>query len=220
MFGRKAGQPRKQYSWVMHSGWSHHYSLSLPTGQYQQLNNREAGLSHAWGTELQSRTPPRVILLGTDEPIYRVGLQPRGASMCLMCWTTEKDPRQGSPPSARMGKATEKEAFWSPATRGLEKDFDRAITPMLEAVHVPAHFVPPESPQAKQLCHLHVQLSWVQRCYRQNKQTKNLASMHAGSLPSCPTLWDPVECGLPSFSLRGSPGKYIGVYIGRYCLPF
>ena len=23
--------------------WSHHHSLSLPTGQHQQLNNREAG---------------------------------------------------------------------------------------------------------------------------------------------------------------------------------
>ena len=29
------------------TGWSHHNSLSLPTGQHQQLNNREAGPSNA-----------------------------------------------------------------------------------------------------------------------------------------------------------------------------
>ena len=28
---------------AMHSGWSHHHSLSLPTCQHRQLNNREAG---------------------------------------------------------------------------------------------------------------------------------------------------------------------------------
>ena len=28
-------------------GWSHHHSLSLPTGQHQQSNNREAGPSNA-----------------------------------------------------------------------------------------------------------------------------------------------------------------------------
>ena len=31
-----------------------------PTSQHQQLNTREAGPSNARGTELQSRTPPRV----------------------------------------------------------------------------------------------------------------------------------------------------------------
>ena len=27
--------------------------------------------------------------------------------------------------------------------------------------------------------------------------------MHTGSLWSCPTLWNPVDCGLPGFSVRG-----------------
>ena len=99
--------------------------------------------------------------------IYRVGPQPgRGPSMCLTHRTTEKDPRQGSPLSAWMGSAMEKakEAFWLPATRGLKKDSDRAITPVVEAVHVPAHLALPASPQAKQLCHLHAQLSLGQNC--------------------------------------------------------
>ena len=36
---------------------------------------------------------------------------------------------------------------------------DRAITPAAEADQVPAHLALPGSPQAKQLCHLHAQLS-------------------------------------------------------------
>ena len=43
---------------------------------------------------------------------------------------------------------------------------------------------------------------------------KILASMYAGLLQSCPTLCDPLDCGLPGFSLRerGSPGKNTEVY--------
>ena len=51
-----------------------------------------------------------------------------------------------------------------PATIGLKKASDRAIIPALEAVRVPAHVVPPGSPQ---LCHLHPQLSLGQSCHRQ-----------------------------------------------------
>ena len=46
-----------------------------------------------------------------------------------------------------------------PATRGSKKDCDRAITPAAEAVHVPAHSALPGSLQAKQLGHLHTQLT-------------------------------------------------------------
>ena len=31
----------RQYCWVAHEVWSHHYSLSLPTSQCWQLINRE-----------------------------------------------------------------------------------------------------------------------------------------------------------------------------------
>ena len=42
---------------------------------------------------------------------------------------------------------------------------------------------------------------------------KSLASMGAGSPQFCPTLCDPVDCGLPGFSVREvSSGKDIGVY--------
>ena len=40
-----------------------------------------------------------------------------------------------------------------------KKDSDTSITPAAEAAHVSAHLVSPESPQPKQLCHLHAQHS-------------------------------------------------------------
>ena len=49
----------------------------------------------------------------------------------------------------------------------LKKDCDRAITPAMEAVCVPAHLALPGSPQAKQLHHLHTQLSLGQSCRRE-----------------------------------------------------
>ena len=73
-----------------------------------------------------------------------------------------------------------------PATRGLEKHSDRAITPAAETVHVPAHLAPSGSPQANQLCHLHTQNShWG----RAATGEKSIAPMRTGSLWSCLTLW-------------------------------
>ena len=87
----------------------------------------------------------------------------------------------------------------------------------MEAVCVPAHLAPSESLQAKQLCHLHTQLSLGQSCHRQ----KNLASMHAGSLRSCLTLSDPIDCGLPVFSVReGSSTARILQHIGQCWFPY
>ena len=124
--------------------------------------------------------------------------------MCLMCQTSKKDPsKRASKCLYRQsyGETLAKEAFWSPATRGLKKNSDGAITPAVETIRVPEHLVPPGSPLAKQLCHLHVQLSLEQSCHRQKK--KSLASMHTGLLQWCPTLYNPVDCGLPNFSVRG-----------------
>ena len=56
-----------------------------------------------------------------------------------------------------------------PATRGAEKDSERAITPAVEAVCVPAHLAPHGSLQVKQLHQLHAQLSLGQSCHRQKK---------------------------------------------------
>jgi len=86
---------------------------------------------------------------------------------------SKNDPKQGSPLSAWNGwsyrERLAKEAFWLPATRVLKKASDRAITPVAEAVHVPAYLMPPGSLQAKQLHHLHAQLSLGQSCHRQKK---------------------------------------------------
>ena len=49
----------------------------------------------------------------------------------------------------------------------MKKDSDRAITPAVKAVCVPAHQAPPGSLQAKLLGHLHAQLSLGQSCHRQ-----------------------------------------------------
>ena len=87
---------------------------------------------------------------------------------------------------------------------------------MAEAVCVPTHLAPPGSLPAKQLRHLHIQLSLWQGCHRQ----KNLASMHAGLLRSCPILCDPVDCGLPGFSVReGVLQARTLECIGQYWLP-
>ena len=81
-----------------------------------------------------------------------------------------------------------------PSDRQLQeswKDSDRAITPGVEAVCVPAHFAPPGSTQAKQLHHLHAQLSLGQSCHRQNKShvyTHRVASVVPNSLRPC-RLW-------------------------------
>ena len=92
----------------------------------------------------------------------------------------------------------------------LEKDSERAIPPVAEAVHVPAHLAPPESLQAKQLHHHHTQLSLGQSCHRQKMScvyARRVASVVANSLQPC-RLW-------PARLLcqrRGSPGKNTGAY--------
>jgi len=92
----------------------------------------------------------------------------------------------------------------------LQKDSERAIPPAAEAVHVPAHLAPPESPQAKQLHHYHTQLSLGQSCHRQKMScvyARRVASVVANSLQPC-RLW-------PARLLcqRGSsPGKNTGAY--------
>ena len=53
--------------------------------------------------------------------------------------------------------------------QGAQKKTNRAIASAAEAVHVPAHWVPPGSLQAKQLHHLHAQLRLGQSCDRQKE---------------------------------------------------
>ena len=45
------------------------------------------------------------------------------------------------------------------AQKKKKKDSDVAITPVVEAVHIPAHLVPPVTLQAKQLYHIYTTLT-------------------------------------------------------------
>ena len=134
--------------------------------------------------------------------------------MCLMHRTTEKDPRQVSPLSAQMGRATERDWPKRPSDHQLQeackKDSDRAITPGAEAVHVPAYLVPLGSLQASSCFTFTPNSHWGRDAHSKNC----LASMHAGSLRVCLTLCDPVDCVLPGFCVRegASPGKKTGAY--------
>ena len=113
-----------------------------------------------------------------DRPIYRVGPQPGGPRYVPESPNNTEGPQAREPSKCLSGRSywesLAEEAFWSPATRGSGKDSDRAITPAAEAVHVPAHLVPPGSPHLKQPHHLHVQPSLGQSCRRQKKKKKVL----------------------------------------------
>ena len=94
-----------------------------------------------------------------------------------------------------MGRATKKDWPKRPSDCQLQhaqiKDSDRVITPAAEAVRVPAHFAPPGFPQAKQLGHLHTQLSLGQSCHRQKKSciyACRVTSAVSNSLRPC-ELW-------------------------------
>ena len=120
--------------------------------------------------------PDEGVLYVPDAP-NRKGPQVRKPSKCLNGRSYEK--------------RLPKEAFRSPATRGLKKDSDRAITPAVEAVCAPAHLTPPGSPQAKQLHHLHAQPPLGQSCHRQKKScacAHRVTLVVSNSLPSC-RLW-------------------------------
>jgi len=138
----------------------------------------------------------------------------RGASHYIPDGLNNREGPQAREPSKcpnwqSYGKRLAKEAFWWPATRGLKKDSDRAVTPVVEAVCVPAHLAPPGSLQAKQLHHLHTQISLGQRCHRRKKVcvfVPRVASDVSNSLQLC-RLW-------PAWLLcqGGSPGKNTGAY--------
>ena len=80
----------------------------------------------------------------------------------------------------------------------------------MEAVCVPAHLAPPGSLQAKQLRHLHIQLSLGQSCHRQKKScfyARRVASVMFSSLRLCRLQPARLLC-------QGgcSPGKNPGAY--------
>ena len=91
------------------------------------------------------------------------------------------------PEQAELWRKTGQEAFRLPATRGLKKDSDRAITPVAEAVDVSEDLAPPESPQPKQLYHLHTQPSMGQSYHWQILCL--CIQDHSGRVQLFVTLW-------------------------------
>ena len=140
--------------------------------------------------------------------------------MCLMRQTIEKDLRQGSSLSTWMGGATEKDWPKRPSDHQLQearkKDSDRTITPVVEAVRVPNtwHHQGPCKPSSCATFTLNSH--WG----RAATGKKSLASMRAGSLQSHPTLCNPVDCGLPGFSVRRVLQARILKCIGQYWLRY
>ena len=157
-----------------------------------QLQNRppaRGGPLSAWHSNPQSRTPARGPLYVPNAWNNREGPQAREPSKCL----------SGQSYRERLAK----EAFWLPATRGSQRDSDRAITLEVEAAHVPAHLALPGSPQAKQQHHRHAQLTGAEL-----PQAKMPCACVQRVNQSCPTLCDPIDCGLPGSSLGGGGERF------------
>jgi len=127
--------------------------------------------------------------------IYRVEPQP-GEPLYVPDVLNNREGPQAEEPSKCLNRRNHrerlaKEDFWSPAIRGSKRDCDRAITLAAEAVHVLVHWVPPESPQAKQLHHLPAQHSLGQSCHRQKMTcvyVPRVTSVVSNSLQPC-RLW-------------------------------
>ena len=154
-----------------------------------------------------------------DVPIYRVGPQPGGPLYVPDAPNNREGPQAREPSKCLNGQSYRerlvKKTFWLPPTRVSKNDSDRAITPVVEAVHVPAHLVPPGSSQAKELHHLHVQLSLSKRCQRQKKVLRLCTQSHSGCVQLFVTLWT-VACQSP-LSEEFSRQEYWSVLVNIGC---
>ena len=98
--------------------------------------------------------------------------------------------------------------------RGSEKDSDRAVTPAVEAVCVPAHGAT-RVPTSQAAAPPSRSTLTGQSCHRQKSCL--CAQGHFG----CVRLCDPVDCGLPGFSVRdGVLQARLLECIGQYWLPY
>ena len=100
-----------------------------------------------------------------------------------------------------------------------QKDSDRVITSVAEAVCVPAHLVPPGYPQAKQLGHLHALNShWGRAATGKKKSCTCAYRVTSGVSDFCYS----VDSGLPGFSVRegGSPGYTRAYWPILVAIPF
>ena len=147
-----------------------------------------------------------------DLLIYRVGFHPGGSLSVPDMLNNREGPQAREPSKCLNGRAMENDWPKRPSDHQLQEARKKAL-------------IGPELLWRRQSMSLH---TWCHQgpCKRSSCDTFMLnshwgrvatvspASMHAGSLQQCPTLCNPVGCGLPGFSVseRGSPGKYTGVY--------
>ena len=153
----------------------------------------------------------------TGVPNYRVGPQPRGPLYVPDVPNNREGPQTRKPSKCLNGwsyrERLAKEAFRLPATRGSKKNSDRVITLAAKEVCVPVHLAPPGSPQSKQLCHLHAQLSLGQSCHRQ----KNSWVCPCGCVQLFATVWT-VACQATLSGSRALQARILE-HIGQYWLP-
>ena len=129
-------------------------------------------------------------------PNSREGPQAREPSKCLN--------------GRSYGERLAKEAFWSPATRGSEKDSDRAIIPAVEAVCVPCTLGTARVPASQAAA---PPSQSVLTGAELPRGEKSLVFMRTALLRSCSTPCDPVDWPARLLCQRwGSPGKTTGVY--------
>ena len=83
-------------------------------------------------------------------------------------------------------------------------------------VWAPAHLAPPRSPQGKQLCSLHTHPSPGQSCHGEKKSCVYACGVASVVL----TLCDPVDWGLPGFSIRGILQARILGRMGQHWSPY
>ena len=139
--------------------------------------------------------------------------------MWLMCWTAEKDPRQGNPLSAWMGGAIEKNRPKRPSDHQLQeaqkKHSDRAITPVMEAVPASLHIWRHQGPHKPNSCITFTRNShWAELSRAKKKSCVyacRVALVVSNSLQ---------PCGLPGFSVRDVLQARILEHIGQYWLPY
>ena len=105
-----------------------------------------------------------------------------------------------------------KEAFLSPATRSLKRDFDRPQLLWLKQP-VSLHTWRCQGSHDSSSCSTSMpNIHWDRAATGKKKSV----SMHMGSIWSHPTLCGPVDCGLPGFSVRGFLQVRILECIGQY----
>ena len=118
-----------------------------------------------------------------------------------------------------MGGATEKDWLKRPSDHQLQeaqKKTERTVTPVVEAVCVPAHLALPGPCKPNGYTTFTLNSHWGGAAT--GKKKKSCIYAHRVTLVMSNCLW-PVDCGLPGFSVRGVLQARMLESIGQYWLP-